>query len=152
MPSLLSPELIWFCAGVILILLEFAVPGVILVFFGLGAVLTSALTWAGLLHGATAQLVVFAFSSLALLFGLRKYAGRFFKGDSSEEKDDEYAGKIVRVTRKIAPGSIDGKVFFEGTEWKADSSEEISEGASVKITGKNNITLIVEPVQAPGKH
>ncbi|MCD4706446.1 MAG: NfeD family protein [Candidatus Sabulitectum sp.] len=146
--SWLSPELVWFGCGVVLIFLEFAVPGVILVFFGAGAILTSILTWAGVLPGVTGQLVVFSISSLALLFGLRKYAARFFRGESTEEQDDEYTGKIARVTRGITPGSVVGKVFFEGTDWKAESSVEIPEGSSVRITGKNNITLFVEPVQA----
>ncbi len=142
----LTPELIWFSGGVILIFLEFAVPGVILVFFGVGAILTSILTWAGMLPGTTGQLIVFGVSSLALLFGLRKYASRFFKGGSTEEQDDEYTGKLARVVTGIVPGSLEGKVFFEGTDWKADSLVSIPEGSSVRITGKSNITLIVEPV------
>ena len=143
----LTPELIWFIGGVILIFLEFIVPGVILVFFGLGAILTSVLTWIGILPGATGQLLVFTVSSLALLFGLRKYASRFFKGDSSQEKDDEYRGKLARVTLDIIPGSPGGKVFFEGTDWKADSHVKIPAGSSVRITDKNNITLLVEPIK-----
>ena len=142
----LNPELLWFSCGVVLIFLEFAVPGVILVFFGVGAILTSLLTWAGILPGTIAQVVVFGVSSLVLLFGLRKYASRFFKGDSREERDDEYTGKLAKVTREIIPGSIEGKVFFEGTDWRADSSVTIPAGSSVRITGKRNITLIVEPV------
>ncbi|MCK5842865.1 MAG: NfeD family protein [Candidatus Sabulitectum sp.] len=142
----LTPELIWFSGGVILIFLEFAVPGVILVFFGVGAILTSILTWAGMLPGTTEQLIVFGVSSLTLLFGLRKYASRFFKGGSTEERDDEYTGKLARVVTGIVPGSLEGKVFFEGSDWKADSLVSIPEGSSVRITGKNNITLIVEPV------
>ncbi len=142
----LSPELLWFSCGVVLIFLEFAVPGVILVFFGVGAILTSILTWVGILPGITGQLIVFGVSSLALLFGLRKYASRFFKGGSTEEQDYEYTGKLARVVKEIVPGSLEGKVFFEGTDWKADSLVIIPEGSSVRITGKNNITLIVEPV------
>lgn len=147
MSDWLTPELIWFSSGVVLIFLEFAVPGVILVFFGIGAVLTSLLVWVGILPGAVEQLVFFTVSSLALLFGLRKYASRFFMGESTEERGDEYTGKMVRVTRDIIPGSVDGKVFFEGTEWKAESSVKVYEGSTARITGKNNITLIVEPVE-----
>ncbi|OPX29584.1 MAG: hypothetical protein B1H09_06165 [Gemmatimonadaceae bacterium 4484_173] len=142
----LTPELIWFSCGVVLIFLEFVVPGVILVFFGAGAVLTSILVWMGILPGATGQLVVFAVSSLALLFGLRKYASRFFRGDSTEQQDDEYTGKIARVVKDIVPGTSEGKVFFEGTYWRADSSVRILSGSSVLIKGKSNITLFVEPV------
>jgi len=33
----LKPELIWFLAGLLLLLLEFAAPGLIVFFFGVGA-------------------------------------------------------------------------------------------------------------------
>ncbi len=142
----LTPELIWFCGGIILVFMEFVIPGVILVFFGVGAILTSALTWIGILPGVTEQLIVFGVSSLTLLFALRKYASKFFKGDSTEEKESEYSGKIAVVTQSIIPGSLKGKVSFEGTDWKAVSQVKIPEGTSVLITGKNNITLMVKPV------
>lgn len=144
MTGWITPQLVWFVCGIVMILLEFTLPGVILVFFGVGAIITSILVWVGVLSSPVSQLVVFAVSSLGLLFGLRKYASKFFKGASTEEEDDEYFGKPARVTQKIVPGELSGKVFFEGSDWKADSEVEIGEGASVKVIGKNNITLIVE--------
>ena len=144
MTGWITPELIWFVCGVVMIFLEFMLPGVILVFFGIGAVITSILVWVGLLPSPFSQLVVFGVTSLGLLFGLRKYASKFFKGGSTEEENDEYSGKPARVTQKIVPNELSGKVFFEGSDWKADSQEIIEEGASVKVIGKNNITLIVE--------
>ena len=144
MTGWITPELIWFVCGIVMIFLEFTLPGVILVFFGVGAVITSILVWIGLLPSPFSQLLVFGVSSLGLLFGLRKYASKFFKGGSKEEEDDEYSGKPARVTEKIVPGELSGKVFFEGSDWKADSKEIIEEGVSVKVIGKNNITLIVE--------
>ncbi len=144
MTGWITPELIWFVCGVVMIFLEFMLPGVILVFFGVGAIITSILAWVGLLSSPFSQLVVFGVSSLGLLFGLRKYASKFFKGDSTEEENDEYFGKPARVTQRIIPGELSGKIFFEGSDWKADSKEIIEEGASVRVIGKDNITLIVE--------
>ena len=37
----LTPELIWFLIGLVLIILEFGIPGVVTVFFGIGAWLVS---------------------------------------------------------------------------------------------------------------
>lgn len=148
MPGWLTAELIWFLAGIILILLEFMVPGVLLVFFGVGALLTALLVWLGVTGGALGQLVFFSVSSLALLFGLRRFAAGFFRGDTSGESDSEYEGKTARAVTAIEPGSIDGRVFFEGTDWKAESSVSIPRGAPVRITGKRNITLFVEPLKA----
>jgi membrane protein implicated in regulation of membrane protease activity len=44
---------------------------------------------------------------------------------------------------KIIPKS-GGKVEFHGTNWLAEADEEIAEGATVQITGKDNITLKVK--------
>lgn len=150
----LTPQLLWFSIGVILILLEFMVPGVILVFFGIGAVLTAALTWLGILPGPTWQLIFFCVCSLGLLFGLRRYFGKFFKGDVAGEEDysesREYAGQRARVTTTISPNSPDGRIQFEGTEWKAVSYRYIAEGEIVEIVEKTNITFTVKPVGRRG--
>ena len=150
----LSPQLVWFALGVILIMLEFMVPGVILVFFGIGAVITAALTWFGILPTATWQVIVFCVSSLGLLFGLRKYFSRFFKGEVEGEEgysaSKEYAGQQARVIRAISPNSPDGRIQFEGTEWKAVASRYIPEGEIVEIIEKHNITFTVRPVNRGG--
>jgi membrane protein implicated in regulation of membrane protease activity len=150
----LTPQLVWFAIGVILILLEFMVPGVILVFFGIGAILTAALSWFGILPGPTWQLIFFCVSSLGLLFGLRKYFSKFFKGDVAGEdgysESREYAGEKARVTTAISPNSPDGRIQFEGTEWKAVSSRYIPEGEIVEIVEKKNITFTVKQVSGRG--
>ena len=33
----LKPELIWFLIGLVLLLMEFAIPGLVVLFFGIGA-------------------------------------------------------------------------------------------------------------------
>ena len=150
----LTPQLAWFAGGVLFILLEFIIPGVLLVFFGIGAILTALLAWLEVLPSLTEQLIFFCVSSLALLFGLRKYLSRFFKGEVSDDgmflDSGEYKGKTARVTRKIAPESPDGRIQFEGTEWKAVSGSIIEEGTLIEITGKKNITFTVKPVTEKG--
>jgi membrane protein implicated in regulation of membrane protease activity len=150
----LTPQLLWFSIGVILILLEFIVPGVILVFFGIGAVLTAALTWLGILPGSTLQLIFFCVCSIGLLFVLRKYFSQFFKGDVDVEenysKSQEYTGQRARVTTAISPDSPDGRIQFEGTEWKALSHRYIPEGEIVEIVEKKNITFTVKPLSVRG--
>ena len=42
---LIDPEILWLVAGVLLILAEFFAPGVIIVFCGVGALITSITTW-----------------------------------------------------------------------------------------------------------
>jgi membrane protein implicated in regulation of membrane protease activity len=150
----LTPQLLWFLFGVVLIILEFTVPGVILVFFGIGAVLTAALVWLGILTNATWQVLFFVVSSLTLLFLLRKYFSLFFKGEVEDRESfqgsKEYAGQRARVTTAISPGSPGGRIRFEGTEWNAVSDRYIPEGELVEIVDKKNITFTVRQVSRRG--
>lgn len=147
MEGWITPGFIWFVVGVVLVLLEFAVPGVLLVFFGAGALLTAALSWSGVLVSSAGQLVFFGVSSLALLFGLRRYVAKFFKGDTVTEKDEEYIGRTAKALTDIIPNEINGRVFFQGTNWNAESDVHIRNGSVVRVTGKKNITLMVAPMK-----
>ncbi len=148
----ISPELIWLIVGLVFLFLEFLIPGVVLVFFGLGAFITAALVWAGVLGSMTGQLLFFSAASLVLLFSLRRFVSRAFRGKvkANADYDDqgEYSGKTAMVSRTIRPGSVDGRVEFDGTEWKAIAAVEIPEGTTVKIVGKENITFTVIPTQS----
>ena len=62
-----NPVLIWFLVGLALILSEFMVPGVILVFFGMGAWITAIGAWVGFAPDTSSQLLIFAISSVILL-------------------------------------------------------------------------------------
>ena len=137
--------LIWFLAGVGMLFLELAIPGIVFCFFGAGAIITAIFIWFGILPNLTWQLIVFISTSLILLLTLRKYLSQYFKGDSEEEEDSEYVGKTVIVTRTIIPGTIEGRIFLNGTEWKATSDIRIEKDTNVIITQKKNITFSVEP-------
>ncbi|MAE69408.1 MAG: hypothetical protein CME06_02940 [Gemmatimonadetes bacterium] len=52
--------LLWFVVGLALALAEMAAPGVILIFFGLGAWVVALTTWIGLTPGLQSQLLLFA--------------------------------------------------------------------------------------------
>ena len=55
----ISPEIIWFVIGFVLILVEFAIPGLIVIFFGLGAWVVSFTCWLELTTTLQAQMAVF---------------------------------------------------------------------------------------------
>jgi len=140
-----TPELIWFICGVVLALLEFAVPGVILIFFGLGAWITALTTYLGVTKSAASQLLVFAGSSVVLLLVLRRYIRSRFSGFVSERQApnrnlDEFTGKTVVVLEDIAPMKP-GKVEFKGAPWRAESDESLKQGESGLIEEADGLTL-----------
>jgi len=68
----MKPEFIWAMVGLILLLLEFALPGLIIFFFGVGAWIVAA-TCFFVDIGINAQLSIFITSSVVLLIALRQW-------------------------------------------------------------------------------
>lgn len=144
MKELLTPPIIWFLIGLVLLLLELAVPGLVLIFFGIGAWIV-ALCLVFFDMGLTAQLLIFVASSiLGLIFLRRLLKDRFFSEKESEEVslEEEFIGKIAIAETDLESGKP-GKVSFKGTLWTAVSDKDISKGSQVKIISKESITLNV---------
>ena len=143
----LKPELIWFLVGIVLLVMEFVMPGLIIAFFGLGACVVAVVC---LLTDISlnAQLLIFIGSSVLSLLCLRKWLKAIFMGHTSSRQDlkkdiAEFVGQKVVVKKKILP-NIPGKVEFNGTNWQAQADEEIAAGAVVEIIGKDNLTFKVK--------
>lgn len=142
----LDAQTLWLLAGVLLILAEFFAPGVIIVFFGVGAILTSITTWLGWTPGVGTQAAVFAISSVTLLFGLRRYLKKWFVGDSANlngESDDDFTGREARVVGDLPGRGGDGLVEIKGTNWKARSEAPIPAGETVIIERRDGLTFYV---------
>jgi len=139
-----EPAMVWFLIGLVLIISEFAAPGLITIFFGLGA-------WAVALALLASdmrfffQIVIFLVVSIASLVVLRK---RFVAAaEKTPDLTDEFIGKTAKVEQKIARGAY-GKVKFKGALWKAEtaSGQVLEKGDYVKIVEYESIILKVEPI------
>ena len=145
-----DPILIWFLIGLALVLSEFMLPGIILVFFGVGAWIVSLTTWMGLTGGYTSQLLVFAISSILLLAMLRRWFRSKLFGHKDDEQDpfdnlDDLTGETVTVTSVIDPSSGDGKVEYKGAAWSARSDMHLPAGSRAVVVAADGITLVVRP-------
>lgn len=143
----LAPQVIWFVVGLILLVIEFATPGIIIIFFGVGAWIV-ALVCLFFDISLNVQLLIFIVSSVVLLATLRKRLKQIFQlqappGDSEEIK--EFVGQRAIVSREIKP-KLKGKVEFRGSYWDAEADQPIGVGEPVEIVDKKNITLIVKPL------
>ena len=132
--------------------LEFVVPGFVICFFGISAMIVSvicafindlSLAW---------QLTWFAAISVVLLFLSRLIAPNVFKGGTvSTEIDgdidsDDIIGKKAIVTEKIS-ANIPGKVEFRGSLWEAVAKCDIPAGKTVIVTKRKNLTLTVTEIE-----
>ena len=143
----LKPEVVWFLVGLVLLILEFAMPGLIIFFFGVGACVVAVVCLVTDI-GVNAQLLIFIGASVLSLLLLRKWLKGVFLGHTASKQDlkenlEEYVGQRAVVKEKIVP-KVGGKVEFHGTNWEARADEEIAEGTAVEIIGKDNITFKVK--------
>lgn len=136
---------IWLLCGVIGLALELILPGLIVLFFGCGALLTGIATWIFPSLQIEGQLIVFVVSSVVLLLVFRKMLrNRFFNNskESGDELADEYIGKTAVALTDFANGH--GEVEFKGSKWEALSADEIRKGDTVVISSRESIKLTVE--------
>jgi len=143
----LKPEIIWFLVGLVLLIMEFALPGLIIAFFGVGACIVAIVCLITDI-GLNAQLIIFIITSVLSLVCLRTWLKGIFIGHVKSRQDmtediKEFVGERAVVIEKIMP-RIGGKVELHGTNWAAQADGEISEGTAVEVIGKENLTLKVK--------
>lgn len=148
---ILSSSLIWFLVGVAFLIAEIIMPAFILIFFTAGCWIAALVVWLFDIE-LTNQILIFLMASLILLFTLRKYSLKIFKGKTYDDIDDHYTdskiGKTAIVTKKIEPNML-GEIKVMGSFWRATANEEIEEGMSVLIVKKaseDGLTFEVKPV------
>jgi inner membrane protein len=137
--------MIWALVGLGLMVLELMAPGLIVFFFGLGALVTAVVV-AFTDIGLTGQLVVFLVATVAGFLLLRAKFKSLFQGETDRAapgKDDRnFTGTLVRVVEPIAPPAP-GKVEMNGAQWNATASQPFAVGDMVKVVGRHSITLEV---------
>lgn len=146
----LKPEFIWALIGLIIMLMEFAVPGLIIFFFGVGAwVVAAVCLFADI--SINWQITIFLVSSLVLLVTLRQWVKGIFVGHTYSKQDaaedlSDHIGRQVMVQQAITPPQT-GSVELNGVRWKARAEREIEAGQMVEVTGQDSLTLIVKPLE-----
>ena len=139
---------LWFIAGLLLTLSEFIVPGVLICFFGVAAMLMAGLLLLWPAMPTSLLLTLYTITSLALLFGLRRYMPKTFRGHvkaaESNPDEDDVAGAAATVVEAIT-STAPGKVEFRGTNWTAVADSDIPVGARVTVLRRDNLTLHVKP-------
>ncbi len=138
----------WLVLGFILIALELILPGMIIIFFGAGALVTGALLFFLPLMPLFYQLLIFIIVSVVSLILLRRFtpvSGKKIDAEKDVDYDDEIIGKIVNVIETIPAGNI-GKIELDGSNWNAICDKEIAVGTRVIIISRDGLTLSVKPL------
>jgi len=140
-----SPAFWWALIGLVFVGAELFLPGLVIIFFGIGALFTALLS--AILPPVSRSLLLQVLACLAgtgLSFAfLRKHLARVFQGRTITEEGAEIIGKRVLVTERITP-EAPGRVRLEGTSWAAASySESFEPGEAVEILKQEGLTLYV---------
>ena len=141
---------LWLSSGIFLIAVEFLVPGLVMVFVGLGALTVALGMHFGHVDGVLEQFITFFVGSIIYLLTLRFLVLRFVPSASRKEnidEDEEVMGSIVEIVADINSGEF-GRIEHSGSTWQAcaEGDQTILKGEQVKIIGRDNITWIVQKI------
>ena len=141
---------LWLSSGIFLTAIEFLVPGLVMVFVGLGALTVALGMHLGYIDEIVQQFITFFISSIIYLLTLRFLVLRFFTSVTRKEnidEDEEVMGSIVEIVADINSGEF-GRVEHSGSSWqaRAEGDQTILKGEQVKIIGRDNITWIVQKI------
>lgn len=141
---MIMTPLYWLILGIVLLFVELATPGFVVMFFGMAALTVALLAWL-LPLGQLAPWIIFAVLSVVYILLLRKLLKRVFLGDKNapDRLEDTFIGKHADVVEAVSPGRP-GKVDFSGCLWEAESKDAIDVGDRVRIVAKDSLTLTVE--------
>lgn len=139
-------SIFWYLLGIVLIISEIIIPGLIVIFFGISAIIIGFLTSVGILTQISYQFISWAIGSIILVLLLRKFFKTFLPSlEVKQEVKDTLIGKSGIVIEEINPLQGTGRIEAEGTNWKAISlnGETILVGKKVIIEKQQDLTLYV---------
>lgn len=144
----MTAPIIWLTLGIIMLVFETFMPGFVILFFGLGALVVSLVCALYNNVSLNMQLLIFIVSSIALLGLLRKtcknvFTGLFASKNKMPENINSNIGEKALVIEKIIPAR-NGKIEFHGTTWDAIADETILENTVVTIVKQDNLTFKVK--------
>ena len=142
---------LWLAVGIILMIAEMVLPGFFIFFFGVAAFLMSLLTFVALCFKLDvpffAQAILFTLLSFIGVFFFRNALRASFTGKKIGRDNvmtSDFIGKPARVIERVTPHA-EGKVEFNGSNWRAVSDATLEAGETVTITAQENLTLTVAP-------
>lgn len=146
-----SITIIWLIGGIVLMALEFLLPGGIVFFLGLGATVVALLLYSGLIDGWLQAFTAWFIGSLVLLFSLRGVVQKLVPAVVNRGRTDEDldAYKQTAEVCEAIPAGGEGRINFRGSTWPARSYDEqlpLAVGTPVRIAFRDNLVWLVEPV------
>ena len=145
----MASELWWVfvVAGIGLIICEIFIPGFVVMWFGVAAIITAIPVYLG----ASTNTVMLVYSVSLILLGIfgRKLAMNLLNSgedDSTKTNAATFVGSIGVVTQEIGVTGIAGRVYVNNESWSAISAngKEIEKDQQVRVLKIDGVKVIVE--------
>lgn len=133
---------VWIIGGLIIAALEMIVPGFVIIWFGVAAVVTGIL--ALFVRNTYVQLGTFAVMSGLLVFLAQWISRRITRPEPEPAGANRMPGAVGVVVQKIVPGEV-GRVKVTGEEWRAEANVALAPGRRIRVLRVEGTRLIVEP-------
>ena len=139
----------WLAAGAVLMALEVLLPGTMLMWFGLAAMLTGGLAYLFPV-GVAGQFLAFGAFALAAIFPVRRLVARLARDDAKNSNrlnrlGADMVGRRVAITEAVINGA--GAARFGDTRWAVRCDQDIQEGSPAVIVRVDGATLFVRPAE-----
>jgi len=134
---------IWFIVGAILIALEVFAPGMVIIWFGFGALVAGLVALLG--GGIVLQIIVFIIISVVSVLIAKKLLKKKEKA-GRKVGAERLIGKKGRVLVDIAPGEF-GRVKVESEEWLAGADEKIPVDSWIIVEKLDGAHLYVKKIE-----
>ncbi|TPP12171.1 NfeD family protein [Rhizobium glycinendophyticum] len=137
----------WWVLGMLLLAAELLMPGVFLVWIGLAALATGALSlllWDLAVWSWQVQALAFAFASVAFTLAGRRYYGRADIGSDEpllNQRGASLVGRTATLAEPIREGR--GRIRLDDTFWIV-SGPDLAAGTRVRVVSSNGRDLTVE--------
>jgi len=135
---------VWIVAGLILAALEMLMPGLVIIWFGVAAVVTGIL--AIFVHSPYVQFGAFVVLSGLMVVFSQRIARRITRNEPEPVGANRMPGAIGIVVQDISPPGL-GRVKVSGDEWRAEAAVAINRGQRVRVLRVEGTRLIVEPIE-----
>ncbi|MDQ0321832.1 membrane protein implicated in regulation of membrane protease activity [Pararhizobium capsulatum DSM 1112] len=139
----------WWVLGLVLLAAEVVMPGVFLVWIGIAAILTGALSlllWSSGFWMWQTQLVIFALFSVAAVLVGRRLVVR--SGNTTDEpllnqRGARLVGRTAVLEEPISEGR--GRIRLDDTTWPVEGPD-LSPGSRVRVIASSGRQLTVEAI------
>ena len=143
--GMIQMSVFWLIAMVVLLIVEAAVPGLISIWFALGAL---AALISALFHAPVwLQIVWFVVVSVLTLILTRPLVRKYVNNRVTPTNADMVIGKDAVVTEEIDNLHAKGAVLLDGKTWTArmdQENEKADPGETVRVLRIEGVKLIVE--------